>query len=128
LFFLSNRGNNSRAILRKPDEMHLKSATPPMEMRRLLLRRAAIIAAWTERHAMGNNLLALVLVVLAVIMGVVTYGAMTAHSPLSSDPNRLILLLNIDLQSAFFIMASMAGLIPACARRSMNPWPWPRPT
>lgn len=56
---------------------------------------------------MGHNLLALVLVVLAVVMGVVTYVTMTAHSPLSGDANKLILLLNVDLVVLLLLIATV---------------------
>lgn len=56
---------------------------------------------------MGHNLLALTLVVLAVVMGVVTYVTMTAHSPLSGDANKLILLLNIDLVVLLLLIATV---------------------
>lgn len=90
------------------------STTTAVDMRRLLLRRAALFAAWTERHALGNPL-TLLLVILAVVMGGLTYTAMTAHSPLSGDTNKLILLLNIDL-------VVLLALVVAIARRVVALW------
>lgn len=81
-------------------------------MRRLLLRRAALFAAWTERHAMGNPL-TLALVALALFMGGLTYATMTARSPLSSDPNSLIMLLNIDLVILLMLIATIARRVVA---------------
>jgi two-component system nitrogen regulation sensor histidine kinase NtrY len=83
-------------------------------MRRLVLRRAALLTAWTQTHAMGNRL-TLALVALATFMGVLTYTAMTAHSPLSGNINRLILLLNVDL-------VVLLLLVTAIARRVVRLW------
>jgi len=76
-------------------------------MRRALLRRAALFAAWTERYALGN-VWTLALVILALIMGVMTYTAMTTKSPLSGDANNLILLLNIDLVILLMLIVTVA--------------------
>ncbi len=63
---------------------------------------------------MGNRL-TFVLVALAVCMGALTYTGMTAHSPLSGDANKLILLLNIDL-------VVLLALVVAIVRRVVALW------
>ncbi|MCB1539050.1 MAG: PAS domain-containing protein [Rhodospirillales bacterium] len=87
------------------------SASDP---RRNFLRRAALYAAWFERHALGNTI-NLLLLILTLVMGVVTYRAMTAHSGLAGNVNRLILLLNIDL-------VVLLLLIVGIARRVVRLW------
>jgi len=73
----------------------------------MFLRRAALFAAWGERHAVGNRLM-FALIMLAVIMGGLTYATMTGRSLLASDTNTLILLLNIDLVVLLFLVAAIA--------------------
>jgi len=76
----------------------------------MLLRRAAVFAAWTERYAMGNRLV-MVLVLLAVLMGGMTYRAMTPGSALAGDANTLILFLNIDLVVLLLLIAAVASRV-----------------
>lgn len=94
--------------------MNTKAAQAPIDMRRVLLRRAAVFAAWFERMAVGNRLL-MGLVVLALFMGGFTYATMTGRSFLGGDANTLILLLNIDLVVLMFLVA-------AVARRVVGMW------
>lgn len=81
-------------------------------MRRGFLRRMAYFAAWAERNAMGNRL-TIALVALAMLMGVLTYVAMTAHSPFSNDADTLILLLNIDLVVFLLLLTVLAKRVVA---------------
>lgn len=94
--------------------MSTKAIQNPIDMRRVFLRRAAVIAAWFERMAVGNRL-TLALVALALFMGGLTYATMTGRSLLSSDTNTLILLLNIDL-------VVLLLLVSAIARRVVGLW------
>ncbi|NBX65643.1 MAG: PAS domain-containing sensor histidine kinase [Proteobacteria bacterium] len=94
--------------------MNTKTIQNPIDMRRVLLRRAAVIAAWFERMAVGNRLM-VALVVLALFMGGLTYATMTGRSLLASDTNTLILLLNIDL-------VVLLLLVSAIARRVVGLW------
>lgn len=94
--------------------MNTKTLGPAVDMRRLFLRRVAHFAAWTERHAMGNPF-TLALVVLAIVMGVLTYATMTGKSLLASDTNTLIFILNIDLMV-------LLALVVTIARRVVRLW------
>ncbi|MBU6235327.1 MAG: PAS domain-containing sensor histidine kinase [Alphaproteobacteria bacterium] len=87
--------------------MNTKAIQSQSEVRRALLRRAAVFAAWFERHAMGNRLM-MVLMVLALGMGALTYATMARKSLLASDTNTLILLLNVDLVVLLLLVAGIA--------------------
>ncbi|HEY8964211.1 MAG TPA: PAS domain-containing sensor histidine kinase [Alphaproteobacteria bacterium] len=92
--------------------MQTRPLASSIDMRRLLLRRAALFAAWTERHALGNRLV-LVLIALAFFMGIMTYRAMTPGSIISGDTNTLILFLNIDLVVLLMLIAAVAHRVVA---------------
>ncbi len=84
------------------------------DMRRAFVRRVAHFAAWTERYALGNRLVVL-LALVALGMGGLTYAAMTGRVWQGGGANTLILLLNIGLVILLFLIA-------AAARRVVSQW------
>lgn len=81
---------------------------------RRFLRRAALFAAWGERHAAGRPLI-LVLVAAAVVMGWLTFKEMGAGRAGAGDVGHLILLLNMDL-------VVLLALMMAIVRRAVLLW------
>lgn len=87
--------------------MNTKTLHNPIDMRRLMLRRAALFAAWFERVAGGNRLI-IALLSIVVFMGGFTYMTMAGKTRIEPDANNIILLLNIDLVALLLLVAAIA--------------------
>jgi two-component system, NtrC family, nitrogen regulation sensor histidine kinase NtrY len=69
---------------------------------------------WATRHQLGSRA-AIALIVLALLSGTATYGALTQTPPFGSDPNTVGLLLTLDL-------AILLALVAVIARRIVGLW------
>ena len=89
--------------------VHVKSTDFTTTLRQLLKR------LWHPRNSMWSNGFALVLIVLAIGSGILTYMALSEVPPFGNDTGMVLWLLNIDL----IILMLLTGVI---ARRIISVW------